>query len=101
LAAFDLATVDLTDLMYEIARDRRFYDVLEAVTNACNRRARLIGKDLEKAGLDATIRAQYETEMDFYEIAALHLRIAREVIETDARIRSRSISTGAYPHSQD
>jgi hypothetical protein len=93
LAPFDLETVDLTDLLVEIARDRGLYDVLEAFTNACNRRARLIGKDLEKADLDATIRAQYEKEMDFYEMAALHLHIAREVIETETGIRSNAFST--------
>jgi hypothetical protein len=94
LAAFDdLTSVDLTDLLFEIVRDRSVYEVLEALVNACERRARLIGQDLEKAGLDALVRAEYEKEMDFYEIAALHLRIARELIENDVRIRSRGPST--------
>jgi hypothetical protein len=64
---------------------------LEALTEACGRQATLKSRDLEKPDLDPIVRAEYESEMDFYELAAENLRLARVVIETDVRIRLSAI----------
>jgi hypothetical protein len=95
LAVYDLKSFDLADLLCEIVRERSVYDVLVAFTEACSRRATLIARDLEKPDLDPALRAEYEKEMDFYEVAAENLRLAHAVIQTDARLRSTGVQLDA------
>jgi hypothetical protein len=60
-----------------------------------------MSRDLEKPDLDPNARTEYERQVDFYEIAAENLRLARVVIETDTRIRSTAVDPDSRDRSAD
>jgi hypothetical protein len=80
--------IDLTDLLFGLLRERSFNSVLEAFAEACARGARQISEDLEAPDVSPAAKAQYERELDFFECATEHLRLARVTIENDAEIRA-------------
>jgi hypothetical protein len=56
---------------------------------------------MEKPDLDPTVRAEYESEMDFYELAAENLRLARVILETDVRIRLSAVQLDSEDRGED